>query len=66
MFAETAALESPVVQSIQYVVNTNTGKFHHPNCRAVKQMKAENRLDYQGSREDLIAQGYEACGICEP
>jgi hypothetical protein len=29
-------------------------------------MKAENRQDYIGTREELIAQGYAPCGICDP
>lgn len=49
-----------------YVVNTNTGKFHRPDCGSVKDMEPSNRRDYEGTREDLIAQGYEPCGRCRP
>lgn len=49
-----------------YIVNTNTGKFHYPNCRSVKQMKESNKMYYTGTRDDLISQGYDPCGNCHP
>lgn len=49
-----------------YILNTNTDKFHYPDCRSVKQMKAKNRKEYTGTREELIAQGYDPCGNCNP
>lgn len=49
-----------------YVLNTNTKKFHLPNCASVGQMKDKNRQYYTGSREDLIAQGYAPCKNCKP
>lgn len=29
-------------------------------------MKEENKQEYSGSRDDLIAQGYEPCKKCNP
>lgn len=52
--------------SFQYVCNTNTKKFHYPDCNSVAQMKEENRLYTDLSRDDLLAQGYEPCGNCKP
>lgn len=49
-----------------YVVNTNTKKFHYPSCRSVKQIKASNRWDYHGTRDGLIEDGYVPCKICNP
>ena len=49
-----------------YIVNTNTGKFHYPSCRSVKQMKESNKWYYTGTRDDLISQGYDPCGNCNP
>ena len=49
-----------------YVVNTNTGKFHRPDCDAVEKIARHNRKDLETDRETLIAQGYTACGICKP
>ena len=49
-----------------YVLNTNTMKFHRTGCSSCKKISDENREDYHGTREDLIAQGYSPCGICHP
>lgn len=50
----------------EYVLNVNTKKFHKPTCSVAKQMKEENKQEYSGSRDDLIAQGYEPCKKCNP
>lgn len=64
---ETTAIETTAaVTSASYVVNTNTGKFHHPSCSSAKKIKSENRLDYTGNRDDLTAQGYIPCKNCNP
>ena len=49
-----------------YVANKNTHKFHYPNCSSVDSMKASNRWDYHGTREELISMGYDPCGRCHP
>ena len=51
---------------IDYVLNTNSKKFHYPDCRSVGQMKASNRKDFSGTRDEVIAMGYDPCGICHP
>lgn len=53
-------------ETSSYVVNTNTGKFHRPDCDAVEKIARQNRKDLETDRETLIAQGYTACGICKP
>lgn len=63
--------EDPVASSsgaaqADYVLNTNTMKFHLPSCSSADNIKASNRQDYHGSRDDLIAQGYEPCKRCNP
>ena len=60
---ETSA---PVSTGTEYILNTNTKKFHYPSCSSVKQMKASNKKEYTGSRADLIAQGYDPCKKCNP
>ena len=52
--------------SAEYVLNTNNKKFHLPDCPSVNEMKQENRQEYTGNRELLIAQGYTPCGRCNP
>lgn len=49
-----------------YVLNTNTKRFHYPHCPSVDQMKSKNRQYYHGTRDDLIASGYKPCGNCKP
>lgn len=61
--------ESPnqgTVQTRSYVLNTNSKKFHYPDCGSVKQMSDKNRQDVVANREELIAQGYDPCGNCNP
>lgn len=53
-------------QTGSYVLNTNSKKFHLPDCSGVESMNEANRQDYTGSRQDLIDQGYAPCGICKP
>lgn len=60
---ETSA---PVSTGTEYILNTNTKKFHYPSCSSVKQMKASNKKEYTGSSDDLIAQGYDPCKKCNP
>ena len=47
-------------------LNRNTNKFHKSTCSGVKDIKAENKEEYTGSRSDLIKEGYEPCGRCKP
>lgn len=64
---ETAGEDSAQEQEeTTYILNTSSRKFHLPNCSSVSSMKEENKSTYTGSREDLIAQGYEPCGQCKP
>ena len=49
-----------------YVLNTNTMKFHFPDCKSVKQIKDKNRKDYTGDRQYLIDVGYVPCKNCNP
>lgn len=54
------------VEAMSYVLNTSSKKFHVPDCSGVASMKESNRQDFTGSREELIGEGYEPCGICKP
>lgn len=63
--AEDATTDSSNA-SVSYILNTNTKKFHYPTCSSVNRIKDSNKEYYTGSREDLIARGYEPCGNCKP
>lgn len=47
-----------------FILNTNTKKYHNPNCRTIKQMSDKNKQEFTGTEEQLIQQGYSACQIC--
>jgi competence protein ComEC len=49
-----------------YILNTNTKKFHYPNCKSVKQMSEKNKDYFTGTRDELIRMGYDPCGNCDP
>lgn len=50
----------------EYVLNTNSKKFHVPSCSSVGQMSPKNREDVEDTRENLIANGYDPCKRCNP
>ena len=50
----------------EYVLNTNSRKFHLPDCSGAATISEANRQEYTGSRDALIAEGYEPCGRCKP
>ena len=53
-------------KSQTYILNTNTKKFHYPSCSSVNSMKDKNKQEYTGSRDDIIAMGYDPCKRCYP
>jgi len=52
--------------SCDYIANKNTKKFHYPSCDSVADMKEKNKLYFNGTRQELIDQGYEPCKRCNP
>lgn len=49
-----------------YILNTNSHKFHLPDCSSISGLKGEYQAEYTGKRSDLISQGYEPCKRCNP
>lgn len=49
-----------------YILNTNSKKFHYPDCKNVQDMKKDNREESNLDRETLIKNGYTPCGNCKP
>ena len=49
-----------------YVLNTNTHKFHYPGCRDVSRMSDDNRQDVHMTRDEVVGMGYSPCGHCSP
>lgn len=54
----------PITNS--YVLNTSTHKFHKSSCGDIAKINAENYATFEGSRNNVIAQGYDPCGHCKP
>ncbi len=49
-----------------YILNIKSHKFHLPDCSGVATMKENNKLEFNGTREELIELGYKPCGTCKP
>lgn len=49
-----------------YILNTNTMKFHLPECESVRKTSEKNRSASTETRAELVEQGYAPCGICNP
>ena len=60
------APDAPSGDSVNYILNTSSKKFHLPDSSCVSKMKEENKQEYYGTREQLISDGYSSCGICKP
>ena len=59
-------LETTQSVEADYVLNTNSKKFHTPTCSSVDDTKESNKQSYHGTREYLLTQGYDPCGRCNP
>ena len=58
--------EQEVPQGATYILNKNTKKFHYPSCSSVEDMKEKNKLEFTGSRDEVINMGYVPCKRCKP
>lgn len=64
---ETASSTLPEnSEKVTYVLNKNTHKFHVPSCPSAADIKPKNRKEFTGTREDVVAQGYDPCKRCHP
>ena len=57
---------APGGETVTYILNTNTKRFHKPDCSSVRDMSEKNKQEYTGDRQSLIDDGYIACGSCKP
>ena len=49
-----------------YILNTNTHRFHNPDCPSVADIKEKNKMEFEGTREEVVEKGYRPCGVCKP
>ena len=61
---ETTSAANETSPEMDYIANTNTKKFHYPDCNSVRAMKEKNKAERHCSREELINEGYSPCGNC--
>lgn len=50
--------------TMDFIINTNTGKFHLTTCSSVDDMAEHNKKEYSGTVEELVEQGYRPCKRC--
>ncbi len=62
----TVPLTNNSIAEQDYVLNTNTKKFHKTTCGSVSQMSQKNKQPYHGTRDSVIAMGYVPCKNCKP
>ena len=48
-----------------YIGNSNSMKFHRPDCTSVSKMSDTNKVEFS-TRDEAIGAGYEPCKICNP
>lgn len=65
-FNEPAVVTTEVTDGVTYILNTNSIKYHLPTCSAVADMSAGNRQDTTMTKDEVEAQGYVACKMCNP
>ena len=58
--------ESAPPAAFTYTLNIRSMKFHDPGCSGAAKIADDNRKTYTGIRDDLLADGYTPCGICQP
>ncbi len=51
---------------LTFVLNTNTMRFHKPDCASCAEMLPKNRQETTLTRDRLIEMGYRPCGKCDP
>ena len=64
--AEQTQVQEQAAAASEYILNTNTMKFHRPSCSSVNQMSDSNKWAYNGTREEVLNMGYEPCKRCNP
>lgn len=59
---ETDITQEEIVTT--YVINKNSKKFHTPDCASVKDMKPQNKIESDKTKEELEKLGYSPCKSC--
>lgn len=65
-FSENENGENTNEEIKHYILNTNSKKFHKTDCQYAQDISEKNKQEYEGTREDIVGQGYAPCGSCKP
>ena len=55
-----------VSETKTYILNTESGKFHEPGCRTIKNTSQSKLKEMHTTYDKMIAQKYSPCGVCNP
>lgn len=58
--------ENSSVGTVTYILNTNSKKYHSPDCSGAKNISDKNKESFVGTASELKAKGYTPCGTCKP
>ncbi len=58
--------ETSTLDEITYIGNKNSKKFHTPECENVDSIADHNKVEFTGSRDAVIEEGYEPARCCNP
>ncbi len=58
--------ESIESETVTFVINKGTRKFHLPDCDSADEIKPQNKENYSGERQQLLDTGYTPCSRCNP
>ncbi len=50
----------------EYILNTNSKKFHLPGCKWADSISDKNKKVVTDFRQNIIDDGYDPCGTCNP
>lgn len=64
--SEPATSETNNNSESHYVLNKNSLKVHTTDCPSASKIADNNKEDYYGNLEELIANGYTPCKQCNP
>ena len=64
--SDKPAVGGATKDNCDYILNTNSKKFHLPGKSCAERISEENRDYHLGTREELIDAGYDPCGTCKP
>ena len=61
----TQAADNSQMATAAYIGNSNSMKFHKPDCPGVAKMSDSNKVEFS-TRDEAVADGYQPCKQCNP